>query len=402
MQDRNGNWIEGNSAHDWNAREGVFQGYFETDWVAKDNQIEVAFTLTDIRFVGEVEKPLAFDPLQSKQQTVAIEQDGIGSITLQSFEQPEGKTMLKSAIAFTDPQAQENNWVRIQAINGHNEQLKETEPSIYGTPGEHGEILNQQVFQREALLAEGTRFQIAYLADVAKAEGTWSVPMVLSKKQLENGSFKEKLDIALEQVPGGTTIEGMVVTPTQVRLNLRHEEKYSRLPYMDYQLDVGGTLIQGGWWLLSNQPHQSELRFEMAGLDPSALADQPVSLIAKHRVDDHEGDGTPIRLTNISTDKQFISSNVAGHAITWSYYMKEHNLYVESYSADRQFGGVNQTYYLSGDQRNYGKPAFTGMVGDGNNQHTDVYENFEGTELEIFIWRYMTEKPDDELRIQLK
>ena len=112
----------------------------------------------------------------------------------------------------------------------------------------------------------------------------------------------------------------------------------------------------------------------MAGLNAASLANQPVSLIAKHRVDEHAGDKNPIRLTGISAEHQSLTSSIAGYPITWTYYMKDNNLYVESFSSDPTFGGVNQTYYLDGEDRNYGMPAMIGLLGDDSNKHMDVYK----------------------------
>ena len=82
--------------------------------------------------------------------------------------------------------------------------------------------------------------------------------------------------------------------------------------------------------------------------------------------------------------------------------MKDNNLYVESVSSDPNFGGVNQTYYLDGKERSYGTPAKFGLLGDENNKHMDVYENFDKTELDIYIWNYTTHKRNNELRVPLK
>ena len=140
----------------------------------------------------------------------------------------------------------------------------------------------------------------------------------------------------------------------------------------------------------------------MTGLDAASLANRPVSLVAKHRVDEFAGDKNPIRLTDISAEHQTLTSSIAGYPITWTYYMKDHNLYVESLSSDPAFGGVNQTYYLDGEDRNYGMPAIIGLLGDDSNKHMDVYKHFDKTELEVYIWNYTTHKRDDVLRIPLK
>ncbi|MEC0309319.1 DUF4179 domain-containing protein [Paenibacillus lautus] len=402
LKDKEGNSIEGHYSHQWNADAGVFQGYFETDWVADGQMADIEFAMENIRFTGDGKQSISYDPQDPNTQVFPIQKDGIDSVTLQSFEQAEGNVLLQSAITFTDPEMNSRSWVRIQATDDKKEMIKEVEAPTFGTPAASGEYLSQQVFKSDSLRAEGTRFQLAYDRTLGTADGTWSLNMALSKKQMDSGTFKEVLNIPVDQVPGGTKIHEMIVTPTQVRLILTHEEKYTRVPYMDYQLDVGGTLLSGGIWHVPGQSGKTELRFEMTGLHAASLANQPVSLIAKHRVDEYAGDKNPIRLTGISAEPQSLTSSITGYPITWTYYMKDNNLYVESLSSDPTFGGVNQTYYLDGDDRSYGMPAMIGLLGDDNNKHIDVYKNFDKTELEVYISNYTTHKRDDVLRVPLK
>ncbi len=402
LKDKEGHSIEGRYSHQWNEDAGVFQGYFETDWVAEGQMADVEFIMENIHFTGEGKQSINYDPQDPNTQAFPIQKDGIDSVTLQSFEQAEGEVLLRSAITFTDPEMKSRSWVRVEAVNDNKEIIKEARTSVFGTPGASGEYLSQQIFKSDHLRADGTSFQLAYDRTLETADGNWSLNMALSKKQMDNGTFKEALNIPVDQVPGGTKIHEMIVTPTQVRLILTHEEKYTRVPYMNYQLDVGGTLLDGGTWLVQGQHRTTELRFEMAGLNAASLANQPVSLIAKHRVDEYAGEKNPIRLTGISAERQSVTSSIAGYPITWTYYTKDNNLYVESLSSDPSFGGVNQTYYLDGKDRSYGMPAMIGMLGDDNNKHMDVYENFDKTELDIYVWHYTTHKRDDVLRVPLK
>lgn len=402
LTDKDGRTTEGHSSHQWNEKLGVFQGYFETDWVADGQMANIAFAMENIHFTGGATQSLNYDPNDQNTQVFPIQKDGIDSVSLQSFDQSDGNVLLRTSITYTDPEMSSRGWVRVEAINEKGEIIKETEPSFHGTPGAAGEFMNQQKFKSDHLLAKGTTFQLTYDRTLETWNGTWSLNMALSKKQMDNGTFKETLSIPVDQVPGGTKVKEMIVTPTQVRLILTHEEKYTRVPYIDYQLDVGGTLLGGGMWSVQEDPKQTELRFEMFGLNAASLANQPMSLIAKHRVDDYHGDNHPIRLTGISAERQSVTSSIAGYPITWTYYMKDNNLYVESSSSDNKFGGVNQTYYLDDQERNYGKPAMMGMLGDDNNKRMDVYENFDKADLDIYIGKYTTHKRDDVLRIPLK
>ena len=216
---------------------------------------------------------------------------------------------------------------------------------------------------------------------------------------MEMASFKEVLNIPLDDVmDNGTVINEMTVTPTQIRLNLSNKGKYRTFPYREFQMDVGGTLLKGGLGTFGS--NHLELRFETADIDAASLANQPITLILKDHFDEFAGDDNPIHLMDISEEPQSVTSEITGIPITWTYFMKDHDLYVESLSSDPMFGGVNQTYYLNGEEKNYGRPVILGLF-DGN-KNMDMYENFDKTGLDIYISNYTIDKPTDEYRIQLK
>ena len=167
------------------------------------------------------------------------------------------------------------------------------------------------------------------------------------------------------------------------------------MPYKKYQLDVGGTLLEGS---LVSEADRTELRFEMTGLNSASLAEQPLTLVAKDRFNEYEGNNQPIRLTNISDKPQSKTSSIDGYPITWKYYKKDNYLYVESSSSNPTFGGVGQTYYLENNERVPGIPR----IRFDNNKQIDEYDNFDKNDLDIYIWKYTTLHPDAELRVPLQ
>ena len=204
LKDKEGNSIEGHYSHQWNEDAGVFQGYFETDWVADGQTADIEFAMENIHFTGDGIQSINYDPQDPNMQAFPIQKDGIDSVTLQSFEQAEGEVLLRSAITFTDPEVKSRSWVRIHVTDSKKKMIKEVGTPSFGTPGASGEYLSQQVFKSDSLRAEGTQFQLAYDRTLETAEGTWSLIMALSKKQMDNGTFKEALNIPVDQVPGGT------------------------------------------------------------------------------------------------------------------------------------------------------------------------------------------------------
>ncbi|MDC6269639.1 DUF4179 domain-containing protein [Lysinibacillus fusiformis] len=395
-----GDLIKGNYVHQWNEDLGLFQGSFETDWVAEDQLSDINFSIKNIYAIGDEEQSISYNPNDFNTQHFAIQKDGIDNVTLQIFEQPEGKVMLHSAVTFTDSNMKDK-WVRIKAVNDKNQPIQDVGTPVFGTPGATGEYFSQQIFSSESLRAKGTQFNLIYEHTLSITENTWSIDMNLSKEKLKKGSFKKVVNIPLENAPDGTVIHEMKVTPTQVRLILKHKEKYAHIPYKDYQLNIGGVPLDGGRWDEENDPYKTELRFELTGVDVSSLVDKTMTLVAKHRVDIVDGDLQPIRLTDITEKPQSKTSMVGEYPITWTYYMKDNNLYIESFSSDPTFGGVTQTYYLDHKDRNYGMPIFAGILGDNNNKRMDEYKNFKEKELDIYIYNYTTQQPDEELRIPL-
>lgn len=395
LKDSKGNFIEGNFSHQWNKELGVFQGYFETVWVAEGQTTDVEFIMENIQLIGNKKQSISYNPNDLTTQVFPIHKDGMDSVTLQSFEQAGGKVLLKTDVSLTDPEMQ-NRSIYFEAINDEDKSVKKAENSVLLV----GPILSlNQIFKADTLRKEGTKFQFSYEHILETKESTWSINMNLSKKQLENGSFKQVLDIPMDNVPGETKIHEMKVTPTQVCLTFTHDD-YNVIPFKDYQLDVGGTLLNGNSFMGKN-PNETELRFEMTGLNEASLANQPVTLVAKHRHNAIKGDDNPIHLTDISVKPQSLTSSIAGYPISWTYYLKDNNLYVESFSSDPAFSGVNQTFYWDDDKvPNFGRPDL--ILDDGSNKAMDVYENFDKKELDIYIETYFIDKPNEELRISLK
>lgn len=401
LKDSKGSMIKGNYVQQWNAQLGVFQGYFETDWVMDESQTNVEFTLEDIRFMEDGQQSIAFDPSNPDTQEFSIEKDGIGTVSVQSFNQADGKVLLKSLVSYTDPQMKDWTWARLQAYDNNNEVVKETEAPIFGTSGATGEYMSQQVYSLDQLKNTGNDFYLAYDRELASVEGNWNMNVALSKNQLESSTYRESLNIPVEALGGGTKISEIVVTPTQVRLILTHDKLAEGSRYLSYQLDVGGTLLDGGTWYENYDPQRTELRFEMTSLDLASITKTPMTLIGKHRVEGHIGNETSVLLSGISDKPQSLTTSYDNYPITWTYYTKDNNLYVETQSSDSTFGGVNQTYYLDGAVKEYGTMAIVGLDGEGNNKRIDVYENFSQDELEIYVHNYLTEKPDDELRVKV-
>lgn len=402
LKDSHGTPIEGHYYQQWNEEQGVFQGYFETDWVMEEKQSDLQFSITDVRYLQDLQEEITLNPEDLSTQKFNIQKNGIEAVEVQSFEYAEGQIMINSAVTFTDPEMKGETWARIMAYDQKEDVIKEIESPVYGTGGASSEYSSRQIFN-EQQFKKGDRFTFAYTHEKERTEGTWSLNLSLSRQQMDTGTYKEKMDIPLHSLPEEASISGLVVTPTQIRVTIDHQEDYYRLPYRTYQLEVNGEIMDGYVSLDGKMdPNRTELRFEQSDsilMDVSSLSGKPMTLIAKDRVDEHAGSKASIRLTDISTHSQTVTSNYEGYPLIWTYYIKDGNLYVESKSPDTNFGGINQTYFLDREEKHYLIPLY---FTDSDNKHIEMYKDFKGKDLDLYVWNYTTKNPDEEWRINLK
>ncbi|WP_339321761.1 DUF4179 domain-containing protein [Paenibacillus sp. FSL W8-0194] len=403
LKDSSGAPIEGHYVQKWNAEQGVYQGYFETNWVMKEDLSKLQFSVTNVRYLEDLEQEIHWNPNDPGTQQFTIQKDGIQTVKIQALASSPGQILLNSFVTFTDAAVQEQTWARIAAYDSLGNKIRETESPAYGTSGATGEYTSQQKFSEQLLKKKGNRFALVYTHEKGRTDGSWNVNLSLSRKQMESGSFRKSMDIPLHTLSEEASIRELVVTPTQIRLVLNHQDRRFRMPYQTLQLDVGGRVFEGEVGLEEGDSHAGKtvLRFEPTDsitVDIAALENTPITLIGKERVDVHKGSDVPVRLTDISSQPQTIRTSYEGYPVHWTYYIKDNNLYVESESPDASFGGINQTYFVEGKESMYLIPQF--YFGSGN-KHTDMYKNFNGTDLDLYVWNYTTKNPDDELRVKL-
>ncbi|TDF95134.1 DUF4179 domain-containing protein [Paenibacillus piri] len=398
LKDNQGRVIEGRHSQSWDQASKSWTGYFETEWTPDGVEADVQLTARKLQSFASMERDIDFHPLDGKSQSFDIGQDGIGKLTLQPFAQGDNM-MFASAITFNLPEAQQWSHPRIGVFKG-NAAVKEAGPGVFGKPGEHGEYTGQQRFALSYLQEPSVTYKLLYTREVRHIDSSWTYDLHLDKKQMLSGTVKRSLNIPVEHPDGRMVLNQMIVTPTQIRIKASHE-KYMRFPYLNYALEVNGTVLNGGIWHNGDNPEETTFRFEVPpGL--RVTEQMPVTFVAKYEVLQHKDAKDSIRLKKISERKQTMTTQVGAYTVQWTYYKQDGNLYVQSECTDPSFGGVNQTYMVDGEKTVVGKPVSANFSGDGNNKAIDMYENFNGTDADIHIFWYYTEDPAKELRVAVK
>ncbi|MEC0123184.1 DUF4179 domain-containing protein [Paenibacillus pabuli] len=401
LRDESGKLIEGRYYHVPDQTDGKFKGYFETEWTTSGKEANVDFTVGGIQILAPEEKEITLDLSQQQSQVFNINKDGLGKLVVSAFNEKENKMMLSTSLTFDQPEVRDYAFPYLKVYDQKGQILEENAPSINGKPGEHGEYISEQFYNLEKLKQQAASYVLAYSKEEGKMDQSLDIGIRLDKTEMLSGTSKRVLNIPLDQQSDEVIVKEAIITPTQIRVTLAHDEPFWQLPYLRYTLGVNGAQLDGGVWLSEDSKHEAELRFEVsAGLEINP--DTPMTLYAQHKVNYFEGEFEPVTLSAISEKPQYLDSNLGGSIIHWTYYRKDGDLYVERYSDDLRFGGINQTYTIQKGKRSYGTPAKTQFAGDGKNLGIDRYNDYTSDTATIYPWMYSTEEPEREVAVQLE
>lgn len=397
-----GNIIEGNNRYlGWNAKLGVYQGYFETDWTMPKKNMKVNLVVTHPKLTETADFPLQMDTKSLNTETIKVGMDGIDSIKIRRFEENEGQVLFKSAISFSNKQLQSGSWIRLQLKSGVGTVIKTAAPGVFGTPGDQGEYLFDQVYNKSEINRNQVAVSLLYDRQVYSAQDI-SLPLKLSRNLMEHSTVKKELNVTHNRLPAGSMLKQITVTPTQIKILVQHQKEYTILPHQKYKLQIGSHYFQGGVNPLADiDKDQTELSFEMSDIKFTDLVDQPITLHASYRIDEASAKNLSIMLKEISEQKRQVQVNIDDYPVDITYYLKDHNLYVESASANRRFGGINVLSYQKDGEQILGRSISHSLMGDGNNSRRHEFEDFQLEEIELRPNWYYIDTPDEKIPINI-
>ncbi|WP_151735913.1 DUF4179 domain-containing protein ['Paenibacillus yunnanensis' Narsing Rao et al. 2020] len=383
----------------WDEEAQRYSGLFESDWAPEHKTEQVTLTFPALTATSIQEVDLPFDISNPAKQSFDISQGGIGTIEVQPFDSGQ-EVMLSTAVTFTEPDAKETVAPEITVSLGGNP-VQQLPKGKFGAPGDNGEYTMLQYFKTEDFAKGEPVFKLQYSKLEKRIETPFTFDLTLSKKQMEQSTIKAAVNKPLEAGSDVAAIENLVVTPTQIRVNVRTKDS-NQPAYRQYLLKVGGrTLETSGYRGYNrNDPHLYGLAFERPK-DLTINADTPITLVGRYRVTEHKGDKEALLLTNISETRQTLIHQTGGYPVMWTYYIQGNDLFVETYSDDGRFGGVNQTHIGLGKNKLLGMPVTVNFSGDGDNKVVEVYKEFKGTEASVYMFSYTTDDPEKETRVQL-
>lgn len=399
LRDETGKRIEGRYYHEFDQKDGKYKGYFETEWTPSGNEANVDFIVNGVQVLAPEEKEIKLDLSQRQSQGFDIHKDGLGKLAVSIFNERDTRVMLSTALTFDQSEVRNYASPYLKIYDQKGKVLDWIAPSISGKPGAHGEYISEQFYNLDTLKQHASSYVLAYHKEERKMDQPLNIGIRLDKTEMLSGTSKRVLNLPLGQESDGVLVKEAIITPTQIRVILAQDRAILQLPYLKYNLDVNGTRLEGAVWP-SDHSKEMELRFEVnPGLKVNP--DTPMTLYAQHQVKYVEGEFAPVTLPAIREKPQVVDSNLGGFTIHWTYYLKDGDLYVERYSDDPHFGGMNQTFMLLKGERSYGMPTKTQFAGDGDNQGIDRYEKYTSDSAVVYAWRYSIEEPEGKTSVKL-
>ncbi|WP_341282301.1 DUF4179 domain-containing protein [Paenibacillus sp. FSL H8-0537] len=399
LTDSKGKAIEGSySMRGWDEASHSYRGYFETEWTPEQLVDQVDFSASGASFISNAAIPIELDLTSDSIQRFNLDQDGMGKLEVQLFKQNGDEVLLSSALSFTDETVKGYAFPELTIKSGDS-LVKTSRSGTFGKPGPNGEYTMLQYFKLSDLTSSDFTYSLSYAREEGQIDGGWSIPLELDKQQMLSGTIKRDVQVPIDLQQNSFKIDQIVITPTQIRLTTSHEQKYMQYPFQNYKLDVGGTLLEGYLWG-GSEPYNNAIRFERPqGL---VISEQtPITLIQSYEVTTHTDKDAVIHLSDIKEEKQYMTTEVGGYPVKWTYYRKGSDVFIQNESDDKTFGGVNQTFRGKGRDSVPSEILTANFSGDGINSSTEVYRNYEGDSLDLSIYYYTTDAPDKELRTPL-
>ncbi|MNB68353.1 hypothetical protein D3C75_148610 [compost metagenome] len=393
---------EGYNYLQWDEQKGRYNGYFETEWSPDTETAKVRLVAEGLTAYSLGEQDISLNPSSNASQSFKVGKEGIKEIAVQTFRMDSGKTLFASTVLFDRPEAKEWTYPQIALFHGE-EAVQQLSGSMFGTPDENGNYTTQQYYQTSDATAAGASFKLQYWQLEQSVSKPWNFDLTLSKKQMEFGTTITPLNVPLEPGNNALKVEKMVVTPTQIRVGIRSSKLPYNFPYQKYRLEIDGRTLEAAPYYSAVQGDLGYrgYQFEMPS-DLIIKKDSHIVLVGVFKVNYVEDQQTAFRLTGIDEEKRHLNAVIGGYPVTWTYYMKGSDLYVESSSDNTLFGGVNQTFIMQDGQRLLGKVQKYGIDGQKDNHAIDVYKGFKGSEAEVHMFFYTTNEPEKETRVTLQ
>ncbi|ANF94912.1 DUF4179 domain-containing protein [Paenibacillus bovis] len=405
LTDAQGKDIPGLTIHQqWDKNSQRFTGYLETGWSPPSNTVSVHLSLSNLQFLQSGKQKLHLNSQTEQLQRFDIQQDGMNQMEVQIIRQSQEQTLVRSALSFTNEEARTWSYPQLRLYTAKGKIVQPSRNGTYGAPDEQGRYTAQDYYLPADLQQKGLSYQLEYNREVQRFAGSWDFDIPLDKRKMQSDTIQQPLSVPLES--GDTTIRltHMVISPTQIRLQLNESNPDSALSFTKYNLIIDGKVLAGYAEILPDThrdtARSSTLIFERPqGIEISNRT--TLILRAQHGIVSHHGEHLSVTLPDITARHKSLHTMINGLPIKWTYYRQDGHLYVQTESSDPHFGGISQTSMMQNGEQILGQPLTINAVGDGNNKSVEVYRQFTASSAVVDILFYTAEKPDQTVDVTI-
>ncbi|WP_017813376.1 DUF4179 domain-containing protein [Paenibacillus shenyangensis] len=405
LTDAQGKDIPGLTIHQqWDENSQRFTGYLETGWTPPSNTVSVHLSLDNLQFLQSGKQKLSLNSQTEQLQRFDIQQDGMKQMEVQFIRQSHEQTLVRSALSFTNEEVRTWSYPQLRLYTAKGKIVQPSRSGTYGAPDEQGRYTAQDYYLPADLQQKGLSYQLEYSREVQRFADSWDFDIPLDKRKMQGDTIQQPLSIPLES--GDTTIRltHIVISPTQIRLQLNESNPDSVLPFAKYDLMIDGKVLTGYAEILpdthGDTARSSTLIFERPqGIEISNRT--TLMLRAQHGIVSHHGEHLSVTLPDITAQHKSLHTMINGLPVKWTYYRQDGHLYVQTESNDPHFGGISQTSMMQNGEQILGQPLTTNVVGDGNNKSIEVYRQFTDSSAVVDILFYTEEKPDQTVDVTI-
>ncbi|MFU1797415.1 DUF4179 domain-containing protein [Paenibacillus azoreducens] len=397
------NWDKGYYSHTWDSENKQYNGFFETPWTFSSLKTDVQFIVRGLQEYRDKRVPLNLDLSRNGIHTFPIKKDGIDALNIEVVDQGAEGVLIKSSLRYMNKQAVDIASPRIQVMKDG--KLMKSESLVRVWPDADGVYESRDDYRWKDINQKGITFELDYLVEGQKIDGEWNVGTLnLNKEKALNASATRELNIPFETSFGTSTIRKLIIRPTGIRIEVETPNAYDDPIYKNTFLSINGRKLKGYMGLgdgnkLKPYTKTKTFLFDVPP-DLRITPDTPMELMLQNEYESKSDYAQPVMLKNISGEKQTVITDIEGYPVKWTYYKANGKLYVETDSMDEQFVGVDQTYY-----EQEGEQILSSIIyfnGSTPTNKLNVFSNFEGTELELYIKIYHVWHPDRNLTLKLQ
>ncbi|MDP5274797.1 DUF4179 domain-containing protein [Chengkuizengella axinellae] len=326
---------------------------------------------------------LNWDEVEFKDMSESLE--GVEKLEIQSV-RIEGEELL---IQYETKYLDEENTFEPPMLEMIHEGTLLKRTSVVGKELEKGSVPITLTYNLNGVSVQELDVFVTYSERVAKVDGSWKVSFDLDKTKADQATIVKELDDNIIYWTDKLHLEQLTITPTLISIKGKKNQIKNGIEIVGYDeisLRIGDQTYEGGYF--PSNKSKFEFQFRIDQPLPPIIEDISLKLNDASVQTILYPDSPSLVLTNISNEKQTVTSNVADYPVEFTYHMIDGDVIIESSSSNLTYQGL-QTYYIDQkDKRQFARKEDIGLFNKQINTVKETYFDYQDSSMELFIYSY--------------